>query len=93
MMLMHTGGNLYGSMLTSSLILETVLVDSPGLDFTILKTIYYTAVALVLLIATKGQLGDSGEEDAIPLSSGNVSEMEKLPSEHPAMYLDEAMNG
>ena len=61
-MLMHTGGNIYGSMLTSSLIMETVLVDSPGLDFTILKTIYYTAVALVLLIVTKGRLGYSGEE-------------------------------
>jgi len=61
-MLMHTGGNIYGSMLTSSLILETVLVDSPGLDFTILKTIYYTAVAVVLLIVTKGRLGYSGEK-------------------------------
>ncbi len=61
-MLMHTGGNIYGSMLTSSLIMETVLVDSPGLDFTILKTIYYTVVAIVLLIVTKGQLGYSGEE-------------------------------
>jgi membrane protease YdiL (CAAX protease family) len=84
-MLMHTGGNLYGSMLTSSLILETVLVDLPGLDFTILKTIYYTAVALILLIVTKGQLGYSGEEDAIPTSSANVSELEKRPSEHPAV--------
>ena len=84
-MLMHTGGNIYGSMLTSSLILETVLVDSPGLDFTILKTIYYTAVAVVLLIVTKGRLGYSDEEDAIPTSSGNVPEMEKLPSEHPAV--------
>ena len=65
-MLMHTGGNIYGSMLTSSLIMETVLVDSPGLDFTILKTIYYTAVAVVLLISTKGRLGYSDEEEAIP---------------------------
>ena len=73
-MLMHTGGNLYGSMLSSSLILETVLVDSPGLDFTILKTIYYTAVAVVLIIVTKGQLGYSGEEEAISLSSGRLSE-------------------
>lgn len=64
-MLMHTGGNIYGSMLTSSLIMETVLVDSPGLDFTILKTIYYTAVAVVLLIATKGRLGYSSEEEVI----------------------------
>jgi uncharacterized protein len=85
LMLMHTGGNLYGSMLTSSLILETVLVDSPGLDFTILKTIYYTAVAVVLLIVTKGRLGYSDEEDAIPISSDNVTEMEKLSSEHPAV--------
>jgi membrane protease YdiL (CAAX protease family) len=61
-MLMHTGGNLYGSMLSSSLVMETVLVDSPGLDFTIPKTIYYTAVAVVLLIVTKGRLGYSGEE-------------------------------
>ena len=65
-MLMHTGGNIYGSMLTSSLIMETVLVDSPGLDFTILKTIYYTAVAVVLLIVTKGRLGYSGEEEVFP---------------------------
>ena len=64
-MLMHTGGNIYGSMLTSSLIMETVLVDSPGLDFTILKTIYYTAVAVVLLIVTKGRLGYSSEEEII----------------------------
>ena len=64
-MLMHTGGNIYGSMLTSSLVMETVLVDSPGLDFTILKTIYYTVVAVVLLIVTKGHLGYSGEEEAI----------------------------
>ena len=64
-MLMHTGGNIYGSMFTSSLIMETVLVDSPGLDFTILKTIYYTAVAVVLLIVTKGWLGFSGKEEAI----------------------------
>jgi membrane protease YdiL (CAAX protease family) len=92
-MLMHTGGNLYGSMLTSSLILETVLVDSPGLDFTILKTIYYTVVAVVLLIATKGRLGYSDEEGAIPISSGNVTEVEKLLSNHPAMYRDKAMNG
>ena len=64
-MLMHTGGNLYGSMLTSSLIMETVLVDSPGLDFTILKTIYYTAVAVILLIVTKGRLGYSGKEETV----------------------------
>jgi membrane protease YdiL (CAAX protease family) len=72
-MLMHTGGNLYGSMLTSSLILETVLVDSPGLDFTILKTIYYTVVAVLLLIVTNGRLGYSVEEDAVALS-GSGSE-------------------
>ncbi len=65
LMLMHTGGNLYGSMLTSSLIMETVLVDSPGLDFTILKTIYYTVVAVVLLIATKGRLGYSPENETV----------------------------
>jgi len=61
-MLMHTGGNIYGSMLTSSLLMETVFVDSPGLDFTILKTIYYTVVAVVLLIVTKGRLGYSGKD-------------------------------
>jgi membrane protease YdiL (CAAX protease family) len=61
-MLMHTGGNLYGSMLSTVLIMDLVLADSPGLDFTILKTICYTVVAVVLLIATKGQLGYSGEE-------------------------------
>jgi len=82
LMLMHTGGNIYGSMLTSSLILETVLVDSPGLDFTILKTIYYTVVAVVLLIVTKGQLGYSATEDAIHLYSDNVTEIEKLSSNH-----------
>jgi len=71
-MLMHTGGNLYGSMLSSSLVMQTVLVDSPGLDFTILKTIYYTAVAVVLLIVTKGQLGYSSEEDTISLSRSSV---------------------
>lgn len=65
-MLMHTGGNIYGSMLTSSLIMETVLVDSPGLDFTILKTIYYTVVAVVLLFATKGRLGYSSMEEVTP---------------------------
>lgn len=65
MMMMHTGGNLYSSILPSALIMETVLVDSPGLDFTILKTIYYTAVAVVLLVATKGQLGCSSQEEAI----------------------------
>jgi len=65
-MLMHTGGNIYGSMLTSSLVMETVLVDSPGLDFTILKTIYYTVVAVVLLIATKGRLGYSSMEETTP---------------------------
>ena len=91
-MLMHTGGNLYGSMLTSSLILETVLVDSPGLDFTILKTIYYTVVAVVLIIATKGQLGYSGEEDAVPILSGSVSEVEKRLPEQPVMYQDRAIN-
>jgi membrane protease YdiL (CAAX protease family) len=64
LMLMHTGGNIYGSMLSSSLVMETVLVDSSGLDFTILKTIYYTAVAVVLLIVTKGRLGYSNEEQA-----------------------------
>jgi hypothetical protein len=48
--------------------METVLVDSPGLDFTILKTIYYTVVAVVLLIITKGRLGYSGEEETIPLT-------------------------
>jgi len=85
LMLMHTGGNIYGSMLTSSLIMETVLVDSPGLDFTILKTIYYTVVAVLLLVVTKGQLGYSGEEGAIPASGGNVLEMEKRPSEHPVV--------
>ena len=85
LMLMHTGGNLYGSMLTSSLILETVLVDSPGLDFTILKTIYYTAVAVVLVIVTKGQLGYSDKEDAIPMSSGSVSKVEKPLSENPVV--------
>jgi membrane protease YdiL (CAAX protease family) len=84
-MLMHTGGNIYGSMLSTSLIMETVLVDSPGLDFTILKTIYYTVVAVVLLVVTKGQLGYSGEEGDIPASSGNVTEIEKRPSEHPAV--------
>jgi membrane protease YdiL (CAAX protease family) len=68
LMLMHTGGNFYGSMLSSSLVMETVLVDSPGLDFTILKTIYYTVVAVVLLIITKGRLGYSGEEETIPLT-------------------------
>ena len=46
--------------------METVLVDSPGLDFTILKTIYYTVVAIVLLIVTKGRLGYSGEAEVIP---------------------------
>lgn len=61
-MLMHTGGNLYSSMLSTSLVMGTVLVDSPGLDFTILKTIYYTAVAVVLLIVTRGRLGYSSEE-------------------------------
>ena len=66
LMLMHTGGNIYGSMLSASLVMETVLVDSPGLDFTILKTIYYTAVAVVLLIVTKGRLGYSGKDEAIP---------------------------
>jgi membrane protease YdiL (CAAX protease family) len=85
LMLMHTGGNLYGSMLSSSLVMETALVDSPGLEFTILKTIYYTAVAVVLLIVTRGRLGYSGEEDAIPLSSGSVTKVEKLSSEHPVV--------
>jgi hypothetical protein len=66
LMLMHTGGNIYGSILSASLVMETVLVDSPGLDFTILKTIYYTAVAVVLLIATKGRLGYSGEVEVTP---------------------------
>ena len=65
-MLMHTGGNLYGSMLSSSLVMETVLVDSPGLDFTILKTVYYTVVAIVLLIVTKGRLGYSSEKSKTP---------------------------
>jgi len=91
-MLMHTGGNLYGSMLTSSLILETVLVDSQGLDFTILKTIYYTLVAVLLLIVTKGRLGYSGKENAIPTLGGDVSKMEKRPSERPVVYRDKAMN-
>lgn len=64
-MLMHTGGNLYGSMLSASLILDTVLVSSPGLDFTILKTIYYTTVAVFLLIITKGRLGFSKQGEPI----------------------------
>jgi hypothetical protein len=41
-----------------------VLVDSPGLDFTILKTIYYTVVAAVVLVVTDGRLGYSAEDTA-----------------------------
>ena len=47
-MMMHTGGNLYGRWLSASLIMDTVLVASPGLDFTITMCIGNSCLAVPL---------------------------------------------
>ena len=63
-MLMHTGGNIYSTWLGTVLVFDTVLVGAVEPDFTILKTVYYTLIAAVVLIATRGRLGYPSEKRA-----------------------------
>jgi membrane protease YdiL (CAAX protease family) len=56
-MIMHTGGNIYSTMLATVVVFDTVLVGAVEPDFTILKTVYYTLIAAVVLVATRGRLG------------------------------------
>ena len=66
--LLHSSGNLYSSRLVSGsiVVLGTVLTASPMLDFTILKTIIYSAIALVIILATKGRLGYGQSAERLP---------------------------
>jgi membrane protease YdiL (CAAX protease family) len=52
-MLFHGGGNVYSPLFP----METISVGSVVLDFIALKGIVYAAIAIVLIVATKGRLG------------------------------------
>jgi hypothetical protein len=52
-LLAHAGTNVYGNFLP----LPPVTVGGVTLGFTALKTIVYAAIAVALLVATKGRLG------------------------------------
>lgn len=52
-MLFHGGGNVYSPLFP----METISVGSVVLDFIALKGIVYAAIAIVLIVVTKGRLG------------------------------------
>jgi len=57
--LLHTSTNLYSLLLLS----DQIFVNALSANFTEIKTVLYWAIAIVLIVATRGRLGCSRMED------------------------------
>jgi len=68
--LLHTSGNLYGSLFMS----EQIFTHPLAANFTEIKTVLYWAIAIVLIVATKGRLGykASAPGSRVPIAEGTA---------------------